>query len=399
MYASFFGFSEKPFDVTPDPKFLYPTPSHHQMLDALMYGIRERKGFIAITGEVGTGKTTLLNAALDKIEGSAKVAYLWNTALTFDQLLFLTLLELGLIEPEKRLTKIEAIRLLRDFTIAQLHLQGNVVLIIDEAHILDSHSMESLRLLSNLETTKHKLIQIVLAGQPELDARLAQPELRHLAERISIRKTLRALKEKEVYEYIQHRLTVANYAGPQLFGMSAQRLIYKYSAGVPRRINILCDNALLMAFDLKIKMINESCITKAAQDLNWTLPVPRIPFSIAARPSQPKNAQTRRRGPMVTAAAIALAIVLVLFAWFLGAMDLTLSATESLTSIFMPQVTRRSAQFPSLGPSNLSPEGSLEVDGYLDHKSTDSVRHANPKAQPLRKNREAAAPVSPVPTR
>ena len=153
MYSSFFGFSERPFEVTPDPKFFYATPSHQETLASLVYGIRERRGFISLSSEVGTGKTMLINAALDRLDNDTKVAYIANMVLTFRKLLLISLDELGILERGRKVSKVEAIRLLNEFAIAQLSRGGNVVLIIDEAQNLDSDSMENLRLLSKHSRT------------------------------------------------------------------------------------------------------------------------------------------------------------------------------------------------------------------------------------------------------
>jgi general secretion pathway protein A len=272
MYSSFYGFFEKPFEVTPDPKYLYSSPSHQETLASLVYGIKERRGFICLTGEVGTGKTMLIHAALDRLDENTKVAYITNTALTFEQLLVVTLEELGIIEPGSAVSKMEGIRLLNEFTVSQLSKGGNVVLIIDEAHNLDADSMENLRLLSNLETRKHKLIQIVLSGQPELDAKLDRPELRQLAQRISVRRFINSLTEEETYAYTKHRLDVAGYRGSDLFKNEARKMVHEYSCGIPRKINILCDNALLIGFALEKKEIDGDCVKEAARDLKWEPP-------------------------------------------------------------------------------------------------------------------------------
>ena len=178
MYCNFFGFSEKPFEVTPDPKFLYLSPSHQEILATLLYGIQERRGFMTIIGEVGTGKTTLLNAVLDRLPPTTKTAFIFNTDLTFKQMLLMAMIDLGILKSPKNCTKAEAIHRLNEFAVSRLSHGGNVVFIIDEAQNLKRQALENLRLLSNLETRKHKLLQIVLSWQPELDAKLAQPQLR-----------------------------------------------------------------------------------------------------------------------------------------------------------------------------------------------------------------------------
>ena len=165
MYRNFYGFSEKPFDVTPDPKFLYLSPAYREVLASLTYGIRERRGFITIVGEVGTGKTTLLNAVLDRLDQNTKVAFIFFTNLSFEQMLVKTLMELGLARPEEKLSELEALSRLNDFAIQQLAKGGNVVLIVDEAQDLNADALEELRLLTNIQVTGNQLLQIFLVGQ------------------------------------------------------------------------------------------------------------------------------------------------------------------------------------------------------------------------------------------
>ena len=270
MYCNYFGFSERPFELTPDPKFLYLSRGHIEMLASLTYGIHERRGFITIIGEVGTGKTILINTALERLDENTKVAVIFNTDLTFDQMLHMALVDLRLAKPNETLHKVEALNRLNAFAIKQLPWGGNVAFIVDEAQNLDSRSMENLRLLSNLETHKHKLVQIVLSGQPELDAKLHDPALRQLAQRISLKRYIMPLIEKETYEYIRHRLSVAHYQGSSLFNSKAQKLIWNYSGGVPRKINILCDNALLIGYGMKNNKINEAIVKEAITDLRWS---------------------------------------------------------------------------------------------------------------------------------
>ena len=270
MYCHFFGFAERPFDLTPDPKFLYLSPSHRETLATLTYGIRERRGFIAIVGEVGTGKSTLLKTILGQLDEKTHTAFIFNTSVTFDEMLAMALLDLGLAQPEDRLSKVEMIHRLNDFAIGQFAKGANVVLLVDEAQNLDRSAMENLRLLSNLETSKHKLIQVVLSGQPELDVKLSQPQLRQLAQRISLKRYITFLTRKETEEYIQHRLRTADYSGPELFNRQAKKLTWDYSGGVPRKINVLCDNALLTAYALRKKTIEADVIEETIKDLAWS---------------------------------------------------------------------------------------------------------------------------------
>ena len=293
MYCEHFGFTEKPFDMTPDPKYLYLSPSHKEVLASLIYGIRERRGFITIVGEVGTGKTTLLNAALDQLDENTKAAYIFNTSVTFEQMLNMALFELGLNKSDESLSKTHAIDRLNNFAIEQLALGGNVALIIDEAQNLDTRSIESLRLLSNLETRKHKLIQLIIAGQPELDAILGRHELRQLTQRISLKRYVIPLSKKETNDYIRHRLAVADFKGSHLFDRRAQKLIWEYSHGIPRKINILCDNAFLTGYGAKKKRITTSLMAEAIKDLTWS------PFSPSIAPPAPMATKTIEERPRV----------------------------------------------------------------------------------------------------
>jgi general secretion pathway protein A len=270
MYCNLFGFSEKPFNITPDPKFLYLTRDHREILTSLIYGIRERRGFIVVTGDVGTGKTTLLNAMLERLNHDTKVAFIFNTDLTFKQMLIMALFDLGLARQKERITKLQAIQRLNDFAVRQFSSGGNVALIIDEAQNLPPRTLESLRLLSNLETDKHKLIQIVLCGQLELDDKLHLPELRQLIQRIAFRRYTAPLGETDTYKYIEHRLNIANYEGSSLFSRNARKLIWGYSKGVPRQINILCDNSLLIGYGLGKKKIWEGIVAEAIEDLTFS---------------------------------------------------------------------------------------------------------------------------------
>jgi len=270
MYSNFFGFSEKPFDLTPDPRYLYLTPGHREALAALIYGIRERKGFIVLVGEVGTGKTTLLNALFDHLDEKTRIAFVFNTDLTFNQLLNMAVVDLGLARPDEPLSVLEVFRRLNEFAIRQMARGGNVALLVDEAQNLDRPSMENIRLLSNLETCKHKLIQIILSAQPELDRKLSRPELRQFAQRISMKRYIMPLSEEETYQYINHRLRVAGHRGSALFSRRAQQLVWAYSQGVPRKINVVCDNALLIGYALRKKIIKTNEVEEAIKDLSWS---------------------------------------------------------------------------------------------------------------------------------
>ncbi|MCP3951308.1 MAG: AAA family ATPase [Desulfobacterales bacterium] len=272
MYCKYFGFSEKPFDVTPDPRFLYLTTDHEEALSSIIYGIQERRGFITIVGEVGTGKTTLLNAVLDSLDNQTKAAMITNTDISFEQMLNMALYEWGLLKSNEQLSRLDAINKLNAFAIEQTAIGGNVVLIIDEAQLLSNNTLERLRLLSNLETRKYKLVQIVLSGQPELDIKLGQHELRQFTQRISLRRYITPLNKKETFAYLQHRIKIASATRIFPFSKGAQQLIWEYSNGIPRKINMVCDNSFLIGYGLKQKKISEKIVKEAAIDLHMIWP-------------------------------------------------------------------------------------------------------------------------------
>ena len=284
MYLKFYGFTDKPFEVTPDPKFLFMTPGYQEILSALIYGIHERRGIIAVVGEVGTGKTMMLNALLDRLDAKHKTAFIFNSDLTFKQMLMMVLYDLGVVEAEARISKAEAIQRLNDFAIKQLERDGNVVIIIDEAQNISDRTMENIRMLSNLETHKHKLVQIVLCGQPELDEKLSRHGWRQLVQRISLKRYSMNLSEEDTYRYLKHRVNTAGYRGSSLFNRDAQKMIWKFSAGIPRKINILCDNALLIGYGLVKKKIDEEIINEAISDLSWS---PYMSFTVPEQTAPP----------------------------------------------------------------------------------------------------------------
>ncbi len=266
MYCSFFGFREKPFDVTPDHRFLYLTSRHREALASILYGIRERRGFIALIGEAGTGKTTLLHAAINQLDPNTKVAFIFNSDLPFLQVLALILDEFRLLGSTKKLTKLDAFRRLNDFAIQQMSRGGNVVIMVDEAQNFDNRTIEGFRLLSNLESGNHKMIQMVLSGQPELNPKLDTEKMQQFVQRISLKRHILPLDKKDIFVYIQHRLKIAKYEGDSLFSRRALQLISEYSQGIPRKINVLCDNALLTAYAMGKKRIKASIVEETIND-------------------------------------------------------------------------------------------------------------------------------------
>jgi type II secretory pathway predicted ATPase ExeA len=312
MYERYYQLDRRPFDVTPSPRCLYLSKSHKEALAALIYGVTERRGFIALIGEVGTGKTTLINAALERLSENVRTAFIFNTDVSFNEILNMALVEFGLSDGEEHLSKVTALNRLNKYATKQFSEGANVVLIIDEAQNLDFQTMENLRLLSNLETSKYKLVQIVLSGQPELDEILRTHELRQLAQRINLRRYLLPLSEPETYEYIQQHLEEAGRKDGKLFDKRTLRLIWRYSRGVPRKINMLCDNALLIGYGLDKKKITESVVREAIKDFNAS-PYDENAVSFAEKEPFPPGGKKR-----VGASRIALAAGFVLLMIFLA---------------------------------------------------------------------------------
>jgi general secretion pathway protein A len=265
MYEQFYGLKENPFNVTPNPEYIYLGEHHREALAQLFYGVRERKGFIVITGEVGTGKTTLIHYLLDKMSGNhTKTALLFNPKLSIDDFIQYILKDLGVRVQGK--TKGEYLHNLHRYLLHAYQREERVLLIVDEAQGLKPELLEEIRLLSNLETSRSKLLQIVLLGQPELDKTLSQPGFRQLRQRINLRYHLAPLSQKETKEYIGKRLRIAGAKTP-IFTEKALRQIYLRSGGVPRLINILCDNALLNGYALDQKMVNDRSVKEVSKDL------------------------------------------------------------------------------------------------------------------------------------
>jgi general secretion pathway protein A len=248
MYNDFYGLRENPFNITPDPRFLFFSDRHREAFNHILFGIRERKGFIQVTGEVGAGKTTVCRAVLTELAPTgAHTALILNPALTATQLLRAILVELGL-KPRK-LDRAQYLEILNEFLIAQAGEGRDVVLFVDEAQDLEGDLLEQVRLLSNIETDQRKLLQIVLIGQPELREKLDAPGLRQLRQRITVRYHLDPLTREETGRYIRHRLRVAGAQdGRPSFTPWAIREIHRYSGGVPRLINAVCDKTLLYGF-------------------------------------------------------------------------------------------------------------------------------------------------------
>ena len=266
VYQDYYGFSEKPFDLTPDPKYLYLSPKHKEVLAHLVYGLQENNGFLKIIGEVGTGKTMICRSFLQELRTDFSIAYVFNPAINELELLQTINSELGL--PSEMDSKKKLVDTLNVFLLSERKKGHRVVVIIDEAQALQVKVLDQLRLLSNLETDTEKLIQIVLIGQPELDQLLKKSELRQLRQRITISWELLPLNRDETRGYIQHRINVALGKGRVQFARSAVELIYKYSHGIPRMINVLADRSLLIAYTMNTKKITPK-IVRHSRERRW----------------------------------------------------------------------------------------------------------------------------------
>lgn len=265
MYCKFYGLKERPFNVTSDPAFFFSSKKHQEALSHLLYGVTQRKGIIVVTGEIGTGKTTLCRFFLEHLDKNTKVAFILNPYLSEVQLLKAIMKDFGLNdEGEDRLAFISKFN---TFLLAQAQARNNVVLIIDEAQNLKTRQLEQVRLLSNLETEKEKLMQIILVGQPELNRKLDLYELRQIQQRIMVRYHITPLDTGEISEYVNHRLSIAGSEGRIRFNLDALNLVSEFSCGIPRLINIMCDRALLAGFVKEVHLIDADIIKACAAEL------------------------------------------------------------------------------------------------------------------------------------
>jgi len=270
MYEAYFGLKENPFTLSPDPRYFYLSPQHREALNCLIYGIGEKKGFMVVTGGIGTGKTTLCRALLAGMDGSTATALIFNPALSDIELLKTIHQEFG-IRMVGRGTKKRYLDGLNAFLTKNFAAGKNAVLLIDEAQNLSHSVLEQIRMLSNLETVREKLIQIILLGQPELRRLLALPSLRQLNERITVRYDLKPLARDDVRRYIEHRLAMAGGEARRdadgAFTTGSYGLIYSLSRGIPRRINAICDRALLIAYGRDLRTIDRRLVRAAVRDI------------------------------------------------------------------------------------------------------------------------------------
>ena len=267
MYRQFFGFSEDPFNITPDPKFLFLSEEHNAALTLLRYGLEQSKGFMVITGEVGCGKTLLCRSLLQSLdENLFETAWLYSSNITQEQLIRSILKEIGM--PASKLPETDHFEVLNEYLLSKINKGKEILLIIDEAQNLSYELLESIRLLSNLETNQRKLLQILLVGQPELKAKLNQPQLRQLKQRILIYYELHPLDKKGTLNYINHRLNlVCQQPGLPKISYAAFKAIYKYSKGIPRVINNICDKALMATYARLGKKVDKKDVIQAVRDI------------------------------------------------------------------------------------------------------------------------------------
>ncbi len=269
MYAEHYSLREEPFNLTPDPRYLFLTPQHAEAFNHLLYGIRQRKGFICLTGEVGAGKTTLCRALLNELGPTVHSALILNPMLSESQLLRAVIEEFGV--EAARGDRLDYMTLLNHYLLELTAQSHDAVLIIDEAQDMPDSTLEMTRLLSNLETSTRKLLQIILVGQPELRAKLAKPNLRQLAQRITVRYHLGAMSEQDTRHYVRHRLRIAATAdsppGAVQFDEGALEEIYLFSSGTPRIVNAICDKSLLAGYVQRTGVINRDLVQLAAREL------------------------------------------------------------------------------------------------------------------------------------
>jgi general secretion pathway protein A len=268
MYKTFFNLTRNPFELTPDPDFLFPTHRHNEALAALYYGVRRHKGIVVLTGEVGTGKTLMLRCLLQSLKQSKDVAYayLFNSRLSATEFLQYVVSDFGLSASGKN--KSELLLELCNYVVSRGLTKLTTVLIVDEAHHLSADILEEIRLLTNLETTTEKLLQIVLVGQPELDEKLDSVRLRQLKQRIALRAQLEPLNANETKEYVERRLHVAgaNSSATVLFPAETIAAVYRHSRGTPRLINTICENALLTAYTRQMQSVTPEIIEGVVED-------------------------------------------------------------------------------------------------------------------------------------
>lgn len=267
MYLEFFNLREFPFRLTPDTEFMYMSEGHARAKAYMDYTVWNRDGFVVITGEIGTGKTTLIQKLVSELDDNVLVAKIFQTQLDEVEFFQSVLVEFGLNPFSAK--KVELIDMLNTFLIDQFHQQKQLVLIVDDAHNLSPKVLEELRMLSGLETQKEKLLHVILVGQPQLNEMLEQPDLEQLLQRVRLRYHIKSLSEEDAKAYITHRLRVAGASERSLFAPETFSIIYKYTAGLPRLMNTLCDTALVCAYADKASIVTAAVLNSAIEELHW----------------------------------------------------------------------------------------------------------------------------------
>jgi general secretion pathway protein A len=301
MYEKFYGFNQDPFRMSPDPAFYYATARHNEALANLTYGVLMQKGFIVLTGEVGTGKTLLVRCLLETLNRSRVAhAYIFNPMLSADDLLHTILTDFGIREVKQ--TRAEMLQQFNEYLIDVYRRGGVTALVIDEAHLLAPALLEEIRLMTNIETSKHKLLQIVLVGQPELDLSLDSPELRQVKQRVALRYSLEPLADMEVRGYINRRLEVAGAPGRllQIFPPPTLARILHYAHGIPRLVNTICDSALLNGYGRQAKAITPAMIEEVVTDLRLNLKSSAAKMSGTPTPATPPDEDISRKTLIAT---------------------------------------------------------------------------------------------------
>lgn len=308
LYLNFYGFDRDPFGVTPDPDFLFMTPGHKEALAQLLYAIQEKKGFILVTAEVGMGKTTLLEALRQELDSNTAVAYVSNSLLPFPAILEYMLEEFEIEKPGE--SAAQRLVVLQNFLVERHGAGQNTVLILDEAQNLYPQTLEQIRLLSNFETTKEKILQIVLVGQPELLARLEMPELRQLKQRISIMCTIPPMTRSGTRNYIRTRLRMAGARDVGIFTEDAVEQIVEYAGGIPRIVNTVCDHCLLIGYADQTRRIDRGIVDQAIGYLEaGARPRTRARSSLGARRARARSKPSPIRPLRWALAGVSAAVV------------------------------------------------------------------------------------------
>jgi general secretion pathway protein A len=291
MYKSFFGLKENPFNVNPDPRFLFLTQQIEEALAGLMYGIQTRKGFITLTGEVGTGKTTLINRLLDWLHRkNARTAFLFNSRMNSNQLFDFILAEFEI--PCESRNKSQQLMKLNHWLLERYRAGETAVVIIDEAQNLTYPVLEEIRLLTNLETSTDKLLQIVLSGQPELEEKLKLPQLRQLRQRITLRCKTAPLTTEQTFDYIAERLRIAGATGEPIFGKEAVETVHVYSLGIPRVVNLLCEHALVNSYVEQKRVVTGKIVEDVAREFQLDEVEPIAPAGGQQTPADVYNSES-----------------------------------------------------------------------------------------------------------